>query len=93
MYWQLLDNKGGEGGVKIYTAVLIQLIIWSGYTFIEWLSEYDQLIFKALMFFVFLYLAVIIGHYIIKSTRKTFLATMVSLSLYGSFQVIMVLMA
>ncbi|WP_080849206.1 hypothetical protein [Cytobacillus gottheilii] len=77
--------------MKLYTAVIIQLIIWSGYTFIEWLSKYDQLVFKALMFFVFLYLAVIIGHYIIKSTRKTFVATMVSLSVYGSFHVIMTL--
>ncbi|MGD6941705.1 hypothetical protein ACQCT6_06710 [Cytobacillus gottheilii] len=81
--------KGGDDGVKVYTAVIIQLIIWSGFTFIEWLSKYDQLVFKALMFFVFLYLAVIIGHYIIKSTRKTFVATMVSLAVYGSFHAIM----
>ncbi|WNS77015.1 hypothetical protein RRV45_08535 [Bacillus sp. DTU_2020_1000418_1_SI_GHA_SEK_038] len=71
--------------MKVYTALLLQLIIWSGYTFIEWLSKYDQLIYKVLMFFVFLYLAIIIGNYIVKSAKKTFFVTALSLTLYGSF--------
>ncbi|WP_369425967.1 hypothetical protein [Cytobacillus pseudoceanisediminis] len=41
--------------MKIYTALLLQMLIWSGYTFIEWLSKYDQLIYKVIMFFVFLF--------------------------------------
>lgn len=71
--------------MKVYTALLLQLMIWSSYTFIEWLSKYDQLIYKVLMFFVFFYLAIIIGNYIIKSIKKTFFVTALSLSLYGSF--------
>ncbi|MBY0120862.1 hypothetical protein [Bacillus sp. S/N-304-OC-R1] len=71
--------------MKVYTTLLLQLMIWSGYTFIDWLSKYDQLIYKVIMFFVFFYLAIIIGNYIIKSIRKTFFVTALSLSLYGSF--------
>ncbi|QED47379.1 hypothetical protein [Cytobacillus dafuensis] len=78
--------------MKVYTVLLLQLIIWSGYTFIEWLSKYDQLMFKVLMFFVFLYLAIIIGNFIMKSVRKTFFVTALSLSLYGSFHFTMSLM-
>lgn len=87
-----MNNKSGGGKMKVYTALLLQLIIWSGYTFIEWLSKYDQFIFKVLMFFVFLYLAIIIGNYIVKSVKKTFFVTALSLSLYGSFHFTMTLM-
>jgi len=76
----------GDGWMKIYTVILIQLIIWSGFTFIEWLSKYDQLFFKVMMFFIFFYLALIIGNYIVKSIRKTFYITTLSLGLYGSIQ-------
>lgn len=75
--------------MKVYTALLLQLMIWSGYTFIEWLSRYDQPIFNVLMFFVFFYLAVIIGNYIMRSPKKTLMITVLSLSVYGSFHVTM----
>ncbi|MGP7818901.1 hypothetical protein [Niallia sp. 01092] len=75
--------------MKVYTAILIQLILWSGYSIIEWLSKHDLFIYKIFMFGVFLYLAITIGNYIIKSPRKTMLATFISLAIYGSFQMIM----
>jgi hypothetical protein len=71
--------------MKVYTAMLLQLIIWSGYTFIEWLSKYDLLFYKVLMFFVFLYLAVLIGNYVVKSMKITAFVTSLSLSVYGLF--------
>ncbi|MBU8877657.1 hypothetical protein BGM26_01475 [Bacillus sp. FJAT-29790] len=77
--------------MKIYTALLLQLMIWSGYTFIEWLSKYDQPVYKIMMFFVFFYIAVIIGNNIMKSVKKTFFITALSLTLYGSFQFTMAL--
>lgn len=77
--------KYGGGKMKVYTALLLQLIIWSSYTLIEWMSKYDQLMYKVIMFFVFFYLAIIIGNYIMKSVRKTFVVTSLSLTLYGSF--------
>ena len=71
--------------LKVYTVVLLQLIIWSGYTFIEWLSKHDHPIYNVIMFLVFFYLAIIIGNYIMKSAKKTFFITLTSLAIYGSF--------
>jgi len=75
--------------LKVYTAILFQLIVWSGFSVIEWLSHHDLIFYKVLMFGVFFYLALIIGNYIIRSPRKTLLATIISLSIYGSFHLIM----
>ncbi len=69
--------------IKSYVVVMIQLIIWSGYSVIEWLSKHDQPLYNRLMFFVFLYLAFVIGNIVIKSVRKTAVVTLVSLSLYS----------
>lgn len=71
--------------MKVYSVILIQLMIWSGYTLIEWLSKHDQLIYNIIMFFVFFYLAIIIGNYIMKSTKKTIVLTIISLGIYTSF--------
>ncbi|WP_400246997.1 hypothetical protein AB3U99_09105 [Niallia sp. JL1B1071] len=79
--------------MKIYTAILFQLIIWSGFSIIEWLSRHDLILYKVFMFGVFFYLAIIIGNTIIKSTRKTMLATMISLAIYGSFHLIMTIIS
>lgn len=75
--------------MKNYIVVLIQLMIWSGYTLTEWLSKYDQIIYNILMFFVFVYIAVLSGNYILKSIRRTLLLTIFSLIIYGSIQVIL----
>lgn len=71
--------------MKSYTVFLLQLIIWSGYTIIEWLSSQDQLLYKVIMFLIFFYLAIIIGNSIMKSVKKTIFITSISLVLYGSF--------
>jgi hypothetical protein len=70
--------------MKGYTVMIIQLFIWSGFTFIEWLSKHDTLLYKSLMFAVFLYIGFIIGDSILKSARKTVVITFCSLLLYGS---------
>lgn len=70
--------------MKVYVVVLLQLIIWSGYTLLEWLSQHDQLIFNVLMFFVFFYLAIQIGNMFMQSAKKTIFITALSLSLYAS---------
>lgn len=71
--------------MRVYIVMLLQLIIWSGFTFIEWLSKHDQLIYKVIMFFVFFYLAFIIGNQITKSVRKSLFITAFSLVIYASF--------
>lgn len=69
--------------MKNYVVILIQLIIWSGYTLMEWLSKHDQILYNILMFCVFIYVAISTGNYFIKSIRKTVLLTMLSLTIYG----------
>jgi hypothetical protein len=88
-------NEVEDGGVsmKTYTVILVQLILWSGYTFMEWLSKHDQPIYNVLMFLVFFYLAIIAGNFIMKSAKKTFLITLVSLALYSTFQIAMQLIS
>nr|WP_083402415.1 hypothetical protein [Bacillus sp. MUM 116] len=70
--------------MKVYVVMLLQFMIWSGYTLIEWLSKHDQLVYKVIMFFVFFYLAYLIGNSITKSSRKTLFLTAVSLVIYTS---------
>nr|WP_263328172.1 hypothetical protein [Neobacillus sp. Marseille-Q6967] len=70
--------------MKVYIVVLLQFMIWSGYTFIEWLSKHDQLIYKVIMFFVFYYLAFLIGNKVTKSKAKTLFITSLSLVIYTS---------
>jgi hypothetical protein len=72
--------------MKEYTVILLQLIIWSGFSFIEWLSKHDKQFYNALMFVVFMYIAFLLGNFIMKSARKTVVITFVSLLLYGSLQ-------
>ncbi|TDK64984.1 MULTISPECIES: hypothetical protein [Bacillaceae] len=70
--------------MRVYVVMLLQFIIWSGYTLIEWLSKHDQLVYKVIMFFVFFYLAYLIGNGITKSSRKTLFLTALSLVIYTS---------
>jgi hypothetical protein len=70
--------------MKVYVVIILQFIIWSGYTFIEWLSVHDQLVYKVIMFFVFYYLAFLMGRTIIKSGPKAFFITSLSLCVYSS---------
>jgi hypothetical protein len=72
--------------LKVYSVIIVQLMIWSGYTFLEWLSKHDHPIYNVIMFLVFFYLAVIFGNYIMKSARRTLFTTFVSLGLYASLQ-------
>ncbi|WP_338451904.1 hypothetical protein R4Z09_08555 [Niallia oryzisoli] len=75
--------------MRIYTVIIIQFMIWSGFTFIEWLSTLDWYIYKIMMFFIFFYLAIVIGNQFIHSTRKTMFVTVFSLSLYSFIHIVM----
>ncbi|NKE05436.1 hypothetical protein GWK17_08085 [Bacillus selenatarsenatis] len=75
--------------MKVYAVLLLQFMIWSGFTLIEWLSKHDHPIYNGIMFFVFFYLAIIIGNQIMKSTRKTFFITLLSLVIYVSIHMTM----
>ncbi len=75
--------------MRIYTVMIIQFMIWSGFTLIEWLSTNDWFIYKLIMFFIFFYLAISIGDYMLRSSRKTIAITVLSLSSYSTMHVVM----
>jgi hypothetical protein len=70
--------------MKVYVVIIIQFIIWSGYTVVEWLSNHDQLVYKVIMFFIFYYLAFLLGRTLTKSGPKAFFITSLSLTIYAS---------
>lgn len=69
----------------MYVTLLIQLMIWSGFILIEWLSGNDRLLFKVLMFVVFFYLAFLIGKKIVCSTKLAIAITFFSLCIHFIF--------
>jgi hypothetical protein len=73
--------------MRVYTVILLQLMIWSGYSLSEWLSKYDLLFYKLIMFFIFFYLAILISNLIIQSYKRTVAITLISLCMYGALQV------
>ncbi|MGN1401866.1 MAG: hypothetical protein ACI4XL_10220 [Bacillus sp. (in: firmicutes)] len=75
--------------MKSYTVFLIQLMVWSGYTVAEWLSRHDRWVFKALMFVLFLQMALYIGNSILKAKSKTAIVTVTSLGVYGGIHLIL----
>ena len=72
--------------MKGYVVILLQLMIWSGYSVIEWLSKHDQPLYNGLMFLVFIYIAFLVGNSLLKSAKKTLLMTVFSLLIYLSVQ-------
>jgi len=72
-----------------YVVILIQLMIWSIYTLLEWLSKYDQLIYNVAMFLIFVYLAMVTGNLILKSAKKTVWITFISLIVYSVIQILL----
>ncbi|MGG0720310.1 hypothetical protein ABE096_22420 [Robertmurraya massiliosenegalensis] len=75
--------------MKNYVVMLIQLMIWSFYTLLEWLSKYDQLIYNVAMFIVFVYLAMVTSNLILKSAKKTVGITFISLIVYSVIQILL----
>lgn len=69
--------------MKSYAVFLLQWIIWSGYSLADWLSGQDRWVYKAVMFIVFLQLALYIGRLVLNSYVKTSLLTIMSLITYG----------
>lgn len=61
-------------------------MVWSSYTLAEWMSVYDRLVFKCMMFLLFSYFAIYIGKTILKSTKQTLVVTTLSLICYVLLQ-------
>ncbi|MBM7703380.1 hypothetical protein [Metabacillus iocasae] len=64
----------------------IQLIIWSGYTIIEMISNRDQFVAKVILFFVFAYLAYLVAETILKRKKIAFSITVMTFLSFFVFQ-------
>ncbi|WP_110112413.1 hypothetical protein [Bacillus sp. CGMCC 1.16541] len=67
--------------IKI-TVWCIQLIIWSGYTVIEMISNRDQLLAKVILFFVFAYLAYLVAETTLKKKKSAFSTTLMTFTTF-----------
>ncbi|WP_019242465.1 hypothetical protein [Bacillus sp. AP8] len=74
--------------MRSYTVILIQWIVWSGFSIAEWLSRHDRLVFKAFMFVVFLQISIFIGKSILHSNLKTGVVTSISLLTYVGIHIV-----
>lgn len=83
--WTFQDGES----MRLYMVVMLQLIIWSGYTFVEWLSKYDQFSIKVIILLIFVYFAMVLGNRLLHSNMRTVLATFISISVYLFFYIFM----
>jgi len=72
--------------MKVYLVFLIQMLIWSAFSIIEWLSGRDRPFFKGLLLFVFLYIAFLIAQKIGLRSGKAFVTTVMTLIIYFGCQ-------
>jgi hypothetical protein len=72
--------------MKEYMAFLLQMMIWSSFSLIEWLSGRDRPFFKGMMFCVFLYMAFLLARKLGLRTRKAFWTTALTAVAYFTCQ-------
>ncbi|MCA1029900.1 hypothetical protein LCL95_02490 [Bacillus timonensis] len=48
--------------MRVYLIVLLQLLLWSLYSFIEWFAKYDGVKSKGILLIVFIYLAFLMAN-------------------------------
>ncbi|WP_199426484.1 hypothetical protein [Thermaerobacillus caldiproteolyticus] len=72
--------------MKEYVVFLIQMLIWSSFSLIEWLSGRDRAFFKGLLLCIFLYIAFLLARKIGLRTRKAIFTTMFTAGVYFSCQ-------
>jgi hypothetical protein len=88
LYAYIFYGKREEGGcpMKEYFVFLIQMLIWSGFSFIEWLSGRDRPFFRGMLLCIFLYIAFLLARKMGLRTRKALITTMVTVIVYFSCQ-------
>ncbi|MGM7720211.1 hypothetical protein [Metabacillus sp. Hm71] len=59
-----------------------QLLLWSGYSLVGWLSKKDSVIAKAFLLLVFFYLAYLIAYTCLKTKKAAFLISLASLIIF-----------
>ncbi|MED4972688.1 hypothetical protein RA955_07970 [Geobacillus proteiniphilus] len=72
--------------MKAYVAFLLQMMIWSSFSLIEWLSGRDRPFFRGLMLCVFMYIAFLLARQLGLATRKAALTTLGTAAVYFAGQ-------
>ncbi|AKM18375.1 Uncharacterised protein [[Flavobacterium] thermophilum] len=72
--------------MKAYVAFLLQMMIWSSFSLIEWLSGRDRPFFRGLMLCVFMYIAFLLARQLGLATRKALLTTAATAAVYFAGQ-------
>jgi hypothetical protein len=68
--------------MKEYVVFLFQMLIWSAFSLIEWLSARDRPIFKGMLFIIFIYIAFLLALRFRLRRKKAFWTTIVSIMIY-----------
>ncbi|WP_027408286.1 hypothetical protein [Anoxybacteroides tepidamans] len=72
--------------MKEYIVFLLQMMIWSSFSLIEWLSGRDRPLFRGMLLCIFLYLAFLLARKIGLRTRKAIMTTLCTAVIYFSCQ-------
>jgi hypothetical protein len=72
--------------MREYLVFLIQTLIWSAFSIVEWLSARDRPFFKGMLLCVFLYIGFLLAQKMGLRTRKALLTTIVTFIVYFSCQ-------
>lgn len=70
--------------MNYYIVCLFQLFLWSGFSLALWLSNKDHLLYKTLLFLIFVYFALLIGKRYLSNWKQVWLMVVISLIAYYS---------
>lgn len=72
--------------MKEYVVFLLQMMIWSSFSLVEWLSGRDRPLFRGMLLCIFLYLAFLLARKFGLRTKKALLTTLATAVVYFSCQ-------
>jgi hypothetical protein len=70
--------------MNYYIVCLFQLFLWNGFSLALWLSNKDHLLYKTLLFLIFVYFALLIGKRYLSNWKQAWLMVVISLIAYYS---------
>ncbi|WP_077617673.1 hypothetical protein [Bacillus sinesaloumensis] len=72
--------------MKIYVIGLIQILIWSAFSLVTWLSQSDSMFAKVILLIIFCYVAFLIATKIGLTRKGSLLVTVISFLCFFSFE-------
>ncbi|WP_453997235.1 hypothetical protein [Bacillus nitroreducens] len=72
--------------MKVYVIGLFQVLIWSIFSFVTWLSRSDSLVAKAILLIIFCYFAFLIAIKIGLTRKSSLLTTIITFLSFFTFE-------